>query len=449
MALALAEYEHRSLPFGKFRERPGQRPPPLARQQRGLGRQSAGHRDGLVYAFLERHHPALPASARLDPVEASIDQDAREPDLEGKRLAKRREVRVSLDERVLDRLVRLGTVAQVVKRDARRPALMARHEFAKPLAGPRMIAGLAQRLDGDGRERICLASGNGGSGTSGACHENYARPTMVVYRERAILIIDQGMPNRRAFLSRSVAAAAGVLAPNYVEGLALTEVEGPALSKVEGQRGAGPRAHEFVFARLRYTSGDWDYNPKVAANVLNSLVEYTTIPVYPEEVVISADSQELLAFPFLFMTGHKLVRFSRQERERMARFVEQGGLLFSDDCNHDIEGLYARSFEEEMRTIFPGPRTLAKLPGSHPIYRSFFPFPEGPPATSHELNGWGDEIVHDYLRGVEGPGSRRLGVLYSNKDYGCEWDYDWRNKRFQRDDNTKFAVNIVVYAMTS
>jgi Domain of unknown function (DUF4159) len=432
MTLALAEHEHRSLPFRQLGDRPGQRPPPLARQKRGLGRQSARHRDGPVYPFFERHHPALTASARLDPVEASIDQDAREPDLEGERLAKRREVRIRLDERVLDRLVRLGRVAQIVKRDARRPALMAGHELAKPLAGPRMIAGLAQRLDGDGRERICLAGGNGGSGTSGACHEGYARRTIVVYRERAILIIDQGMPNRRAFLSRSAAAAAGVLAPSFVE----------------GQRGAGPRAHEFVFARLRYTSGDWDYNPKVAANVLNSLVEYTTIPVYPEEVVISADSEELLSFPFLFMTGHKLVRFSRQERERIARFVDQGGLLFSDDCNHDIEGLYARSFEEEMRTIFPGPRTLAKLPGSHPIYRSFFAFPEGPPATSHELNGWGDEIVHDYLRGVEASGSGRLGVLYSNKDYGCEWDYDWRNKRFQRDDNTKFAVNIVVYSMT-
>jgi hypothetical protein len=209
---------------------------------------------------------------------------------------------------------------------------------------------------------------------------------------------------------------------------------------------AQPRAHEFVFARLRYDSGDWDYNPKVAANVLNSVVEYTTIAVYPEEIVIAADSDELLSFPFLFMTGHKLVRFSRRERDHLARFVAQGGLLFSDDCNHDIAGLYARSFEEEMRLIFPGPRTLAKLPGSHRLYRSFFVFAEGPPTTSHELNGWGDEIVHDYLRGVEANG--RLGVLYSNKDYGCEWDYDWRNKRFQREDNTKFAVNIVVYAMT-
>jgi hypothetical protein len=60
----------------------------------------------------------------------------------------------------------------------------------------------------------------------------------------------------------------------------------------------------------------------------------------------------LLAFPFLFMTGHKLVRFSRVERERLKAYVEAGGLLFSDDCNHDINGLYARSFEQEMRETF-------------------------------------------------------------------------------------------------
>jgi hypothetical protein len=208
-----------------------------------------------------------------------------------------------------------------------------------------------------------------------------------------------------------------------------------------------PKASEFVFARLRYDSGDWDYNPKVAANVLNSLVEYTTIPVYPEEVVITADSNDLLSFPFLFMTGHKLVRFSAEERAQLKKFVEHGGFLFSDDCNHDVNALYAKSFEQEMRTIFPGAGTLAKLPASHALYRCFFKFPDGPPTTSHELNGWGDDIVHDYLRAVEQRG--RVGVLYSNKDYGCEWDYDWRNKRFQREDNTKFAVNVVVYAMTS
>ena len=208
-----------------------------------------------------------------------------------------------------------------------------------------------------------------------------------------------------------------------------------------------PRGSEFVFARLRYDSGDWDYNPKVAANLLNSIVEYTNVRVYPQEVVITADSDELGGFPFLFMTGHKLVRFSPKERERLRQYVEHGGLLFSDDCNHDIAGLYAVSFEQEMRTIFPASHTLDKLPRTHALYRSFFQFPDGPPQTAHELNGWGDDLVHEYLRGVEHDG--RLGVLYSNKDYGCEWDYDWRNKRFLAEDNTKFAVNIVIYALTA
>jgi hypothetical protein len=140
------------------------------------------------------------------------------------------------------------------------------------------------------------------------------------------------------------------------------------------------------------------------------------------------------------------VRFSAKARENLARFVDAGGLLFSDDCIHDIAGLYAKSFEEEMRKTFPGPATLAKIPNTHRLYRSFFEFPDGPPQTSHELNGWGDDLVHDYLRGVEHRG--RLGVLYSNKDYGCEWDYDWKNKRFRTEDNTKFSVNVVVYAMT-
>jgi hypothetical protein len=246
--------------------------------------------------------------------------------------------------------------------------------------------------------------------------------------------------DRRAFLGRLGRVAGGCLA-GALAGAALP-------GKVSA------RSHEFVFARLRYDSGDWDYNPKVCANVLDAVLQYTQIPVHGEEVVITADSAELAAFPFLFMTGHKLVRFSEAEREGIRRYVRSGGFLFSDDCNHDVEGLYAVSFEAEMARVFPPPPgqagpshdPLPRIPTSHPLYSCFFPFPDGPPQTSHELNGWGDNMVHPYLRAVEHGG--RIGVLYSNKDYGCEWDYDWRNKRFMAEDNTRFAVNLVVYAMT-
>src|SRR5438270_12752779 len=91
-------------------------------------------------------------------------------------------------------------------------------------------------------------------------------------------------------------------------------------------RAGRPRGSEFVFARLRYDSGDWDYNPKVAANVLDSVIQYTSIPVYKAAVVISAASAALLSFPFVFRTGHKLVRLSAAERENLRRFADAGGL---------------------------------------------------------------------------------------------------------------------------
>lgn len=197
---------------------------------------------------------------------------------------------------------------------------------------------------------------------------------------------------------------------------------------------------------MRYDSGDWDVDERMPSNLLNSLVEYTTLRVDPQERVVRLRDPEALRSPFAYLAGHRLVEFDRAEREHFERYVENGGFVFVDDCNHDVDGLFARSFEAEMATIF-GSKALSKIAPDHPIYSSFFRFASGPPTTSFELNGWGDDLVHDYLKAVEIDG--RIAVLYSNKDYGCEWDYDYRNKRWLAEDNTKFGVNIVVYAMTA
>ena len=200
----------------------------------------------------------------------------------------------------------------------------------------------------------------------------------------------------------------------------------------------------FTFARIKYRSGHWDTDQRMPANLLNSLVEYTTVPVNQEEKVVDLADNALFSYPFTYLSGHKLVQFNQQERINFKRYIENGGFVFVDDCNHDIDGLFAKSFEAQMSSLF-GPAALKKIPNSHEIYRSFFKFENGPPTTSFELNGWGDDLVHDYLKAIEING--RIGVLYSNKDYGCEWDYDFRNKRFYAEDNTKFGVNIILYAM--
>ncbi len=204
------------------------------------------------------------------------------------------------------------------------------------------------------------------------------------------------------------------------------------------------RAAKFVFTRLRYHSGDWDTDLRMPSNVLNSLIEYTTIPVEAQEQIVDLSSSDLFSAPFCYLSGHKLVQFDAAENANFIKYVENGGFVFVDDCNHDIDGLFAKSFEAQMQKSF-GPNRLKKIPNNHAIYHSFFSFEKGPPSTGFELNGWGDDLIHDYLKAIEVNG--RIAVLYSNKDYGCEWDYDFRNKRFLSEDNTKFAVNIIVYAM--
>ncbi|KPF65579.1 DUF4159 domain-containing protein [Porphyrobacter sp. AAP60] len=217
------------------------------------------------------------------------------------------------------------------------------------------------------------------------------------------------------------------------------------LSATQRAIGAGAGGYDFWFTRLKYNSGNWDVDQRMPANLLTSLIDYTSLRVDPKEQVIALSDPRMLSAPFCYLAGHKAVEFSDAERRNFERYVRNGGFVFVDDCNHDIDGLFAKSFEAQMARIF-GADALKKLPDDHPLYSSFFKF-KGPPATSFELNGWGDDLVHDYLKGITING--RLGVLYSNKDYGCEWDYDWRNKRFLAEDNTRFGVNIIMYALSN
>jgi len=200
---------------------------------------------------------------------------------------------------------------------------------------------------------------------------------------------------------------------------------------------------EFVFATAQYESGDWDSAPLVPANIIDSIARYTSIPVAPTGVVVALSSADALRYPFLFLTGHLPVRFTDAERASVRRFLDRGGFVFIDDHNHDIDGAFHKTVTEEIERA-AGP--LVTVPRRHELYSSFFKFPDGPPNTSHELNGWGDNLLHTELKAVLR--GDRIALLYSNKDYSSEWSSRPENKRFYSVDNTRFGVNIVVYALT-
>jgi hypothetical protein len=200
----------------------------------------------------------------------------------------------------------------------------------------------------------------------------------------------------------------------------------------------------FTFCTAQYESGDWDSAPSLPANIIDTIARYTSIDVSPTGAAVALASEELLRYPFVFLTGHLPVRFTSVERAMLRRYLDRGGLLFVDDHNHDVDGQFHKTATAELTAVVSGP--LVPIPKTDALYRAFFRFEDGPPTTSHELNGWGDNLVHPALLGWRSRG--RLGVIYSNKDYSSEWNYHPDNKRFLAIDNTRFAVNLIVYALT-
>ncbi len=199
----------------------------------------------------------------------------------------------------------------------------------------------------------------------------------------------------------------------------------------------------FVFCTASYGSGDWDSAPLVPVNLIDSIARYTLIDVAPQAVVVPLASREILRYPFIYMTGHLPFRLTAGERANLRSLVRNGGMAFIDDHNHDIDGVFHKTAMEELTTSFG---KVIDLPNNSPVYDCFFKFPDGPPATSHELNGWGDNLVHEKLKAALI--GDRIGVLYSNKDYSSEWNYHPESKQFAAVDNTRFGVNIIVYALT-
>jgi len=92
-------------------------------------------------------------------------------------------------------------------------------------------------------------------------------------------------------------------------------------------------------------------------------------------------SNAILEYPLVYLTGHMPFRFSEAERRNARRLVERGGMIFIDDHNHDIGGVFHKTAMEEITRTFSQPKDL---PNDHQIYRCFFKFDDGPPDPQRE-----------------------------------------------------------------
>ena len=114
-------------------------------------------------------NPSFPPAPGLEAVQATVDQDAREPDLEWEILAERAHVGISLHESILHCFVTVRRIAQIVKRNSSRSALMALDKGSIGL--PRLIQ-LTSGLEG------FHADGDGGVGFSAGFRNDGSTPVL-------------------------------------------------------------------------------------------------------------------------------------------------------------------------------------------------------------------------------------------------------------------------------
>lgn len=194
-----------------------------------------------------------------------------------------------------------------------------------------------------------------------------------------------------------------------------------------------------VIARLEYRGGgDWYANPSSLPNLLDALEERAGLPTAPREVVLDPLDPDLADVPVVHMTGHGNVEFDEREREALREYLFNGGFLHADD-NYGMD----ESFRREMERLFPD-RDLVELPPDHPLFHTFYRFPEGLPKI-HEHDG---EPPRAYGVFHEG----RLVVLYTHEtDLGNGWEDPevHENPAELREQALRMGVNIYLYALSA
>lgn len=194
----------------------------------------------------------------------------------------------------------------------------------------------------------------------------------------------------------------------------------------------------FAIARLKYGGGaDWYNDPSAEVNLLNFIKQNTNIKVDARYQFVDISSDEIFAYPFLFMTGHGNVVFSGDDVRRLRTYFENGGFLYIDD-DYDLD----KALRSEMKKVFPE-NDFIELPFSHPIYNIVYRFENGVPKTHKH-----DEKPPQGLGIFVG---ERLAVYYtyeSNPSDGWADAEVHNNPPGVREEALKFGTNIVVFALS-
>ena len=197
-------------------------------------------------------------------------------------------------------------------------------------------------------------------------------------------------------------------------------------------------AQTFSIARVHYSGGgDWYCDQSSIPNLLQYLEKNTPISVKNENIHVNLIDENAHQYPYFYLTGHGNIRFTDNEIISLRSILMNNGFLHADD-NYGMDA----SFRREMKRVFPN-KELVPLPNDHPIFHSYYSFPNGLPKV-HEHDGKPPQALALFEE-------ERMIVLYTyESDLGDGWeDASVHQDPWPiRESALKMGVNIIYFSLT-
>jgi hypothetical protein len=189
--------------------------------------------------------------------------------------------------------------------------------------------------------------------------------------------------------------------------------------------------------RIRYSGGDWYNDPDIIPNLAKAINTKTNLKIPQKEIVLSLNDPEIYSYPFLFITGHGKIEFSKSELQNLRNYLWNGGFIYVDD-DYGMD----KYFRDELSKAFQK-HELVRIPTDHEIYKVFYELGEGLPK------------IHEHYKGApKGYGlflKGRLALFYtynSNISDGWASPSVYKDPEALREKALKMGINIYIYAMT-
>ena len=215
----------------------------------------------------------------------------------------------------------------------------------------------------------------------------------------------------------------------------------------------GPRDRgTFYVAKLQHGGGS-DDAPSALVNLLTILGQHTQLRVSTARQLMNIADPTLPDFPVAFMHGRRTFRLTANQRKSLRSFVENGGVLFADAiCANDQ---FARSFRDEIQTIFPEHR-WHRIPPDHLLFTQEYHGQDIRTVTLRDPRSRASaddplavklEKVSPLLEGIEIDG--RFVVIFSPYDLSCALENrpSLECRGYTTADAARIGVNVLLYAM--